>query len=177
MADAHDHGRSACQRSVGWRHTSRGACAAMLGSCHRGDVLRIGISGGERLAGHCGFWGGPLARPGAWSGDEAQHGLITTPLTRRHCVPAIFLEPEHLLGTTWPTRFSLAADAFTHQTARLFLVSCPSGHVHHLRREPADKTAPCGGARYTAATFEKGFRRLSMKPSNWKGIKNELHRA
>jgi hypothetical protein len=87
----------ACQRSVGRGCTSRGGGSAMLGSCRRGDVLRIGIGGGECWAVQRGLlwtlWGGPhspLVRPGAWSGDEAQEGLITTPLVHRHCVPAIF---------------------------------------------------------------------------------------
>ena len=37
----------ACQRSVGRGCTNRGGVVAMLGSCHRGDVLRIGIGSGE----------------------------------------------------------------------------------------------------------------------------------
>lgn len=49
MAGAHEHTRTACQRSVGRGRASRGASAAVLGSCHRGDVLRIGIGGGGAL--------------------------------------------------------------------------------------------------------------------------------
>lgn len=49
MAGAHEHSGTACQRSVGGGHTSRGMGAAMLGSCRRGDVLRIGIGGGRVL--------------------------------------------------------------------------------------------------------------------------------
>jgi hypothetical protein len=147
----------------------------MLGSCHRGDVLRIGIGGGsagQTNADYCGLWGGPLVRPGVWSGDEAQRGLITKPLVHRHCVPVIFLEPQQMLGISWLTRFSSAAAAFTHQTGRLFLVSCPSGRVHHLRREPADKIEPYRGARYTAATFEKsdlnGWEMAKQLKGKWK---------
>jgi hypothetical protein len=65
----------------------------MLGSCRRGDVLRIGIGGGECWAVQRGLlwiWGALLVRPGAWSGDEAQEGLIRTPFVHRHRVPAIF---------------------------------------------------------------------------------------
>lgn len=40
----------------------------MLGSCHRGDVLRIGIGGGsagQASVNFCGLWGGLLVSPGA----------------------------------------------------------------------------------------------------------------
>lgn len=146
MADTHNHGRSACQRSVGRERASRGGGAACLALAIAGTFCALASVAGSAGQDYCGLWGGPLVRPGVWSGDEAQRGLITTPLIHRHRVPAVFLEPQQLLGTPWPTRFSSAADAFTHQTERLFLVSCPSGHIHHLRREPADKMEPYRGA-------------------------------
>ena len=40
----------------------------MLGSCHRGDVLRIGIGGGsagQTSVNFCGLWGGLLVSLGA----------------------------------------------------------------------------------------------------------------
>lgn len=115
----------------------------------------------EPLKDFCGLWGGPLVSPGPWNGDEAQQGLITTLLSRRDRVPAIFLEPKHLLGTSWQTRFSSAADTSLIRRNAFCLVSCPSGHVHQCRRaceRPADRVPPCRRPRYTAfaaATFEK----------------------
>lgn len=59
-------------------------------------LASVAGSAGQTSKDCCGLWGGPLVRPGAWSGDEAQQGLITTPLVHRHRVPAIFQNPQQL---------------------------------------------------------------------------------
>src|SRR5690242_1270589 len=114
MAGAHEHRRVACQRSVGREGTSRGLGAACLALAIAGTfcaLASVAEAAGQASEDYCGFWGGLLVRPGAWSGDEAQQGLITAPAIHRDGVPAIFLEPEHSLGTTWLTRLSSAAGA------------------------------------------------------------------
>lgn len=97
----------------------------------------------------------------SWNGYEAQQGQITTPFLRRLEYSAIFLEPQHSLGIPWLTRSLSATHAFTHQTERLCLVSCPSERVYfrdHTIRRAAISSAACRSARYTAvvaAIFEK----------------------
>ncbi|KAJ8114851.1 hypothetical protein OPT61_g3363 [Boeremia exigua] len=156
MAGAHDHGAlpvkealDRCALAGVWAR--RSLALAIAGTF----CALASVAGGAGQAGvnYCGFWGGPLVRPGAWSGDEAKHGLITTPLIRLHGVPAIFLELEYLLGTTWLTRFSSATGAFTQQTERLSLSTARPGMSTRLGASLQIRWHPVV-ARYLVATFE-----------------------
>lgn len=128
MANAHDHGCLPVEEAldegalagVEARHCLALAVAGTF--CALASVAGIA---GQASEDYLDLWRGPLVRPGVSSGDEAQHGLITTPLVPGLRVPAIFLEPEQLLGIAWLTRFSSAADAFSHQTERHFACQLP----------------------------------------------------